>query len=302
LILSTHSPNLGSKVELKNLVICSGNEVFPMLNDDEHTMLERNDYRFLQRFLDATKANLFFAKGVILVEGWSEELFLPVLAKKIGINLTQKGVSIVNVGGLTFLRYAKIFQRKDKKKLDIPVAVITDLDVKPEEEEHPKDNKTKKEIARENKAKKYDGQSVKTFISPHWTFEYCIALSENLRKIFYKAVLLAFKEKKEYKTEEINRKIDKANNEIDKQFDFWSKDSDYIAQNIYEQILGEEKILELAKVKIPKPIIAQHFADLLSKDKSNIKEELKKDKNIEYLLNAIKYVVGENIKDANTNN
>ncbi|MBA7517702.1 hypothetical protein ES705_09756 [subsurface metagenome] len=297
LILSTHSPNLGSKVELKNLIICSGNEVFPMLNDDKHTELLSTDYKFLQRFLDATKANLFFAKGVILVEGWSEELFLPVLAKKIGINLTQKGVSIVNVGGLTFLRYAKIFQRKDKKKLDIPVAVITDLDVKPEEEEHLKDNKTKKEIARENKIKKYNGQSVKTFISPHWTFEYCIALSKTLRRLFYKSVLLAFKEKKNYVNEIKNEEIDNAINKIETQFNFWSEDSVNIALRIYHQILGKENIPGLSEAKIPKTIIAQYFADLLNEDKSISKEELKKDKNIKYLLDAIKFTAGENSED-----
>jgi putative ATP-dependent endonuclease of OLD family len=76
LILSTHSPNLGSKIELKNLIICSNNEVFPP--GHVYTELEENDYSFLQRFLDVTKANLFFAKGVILVEGWAEELFLPI--------------------------------------------------------------------------------------------------------------------------------------------------------------------------------------------------------------------------------
>lgn len=29
----------------------------------------KGDYLFLQRFLDATKANLFFARGILMVEG-----------------------------------------------------------------------------------------------------------------------------------------------------------------------------------------------------------------------------------------
>ena len=40
---------------------------------------------FLERFLDVTKANLFFAKGVIMVEGWAEEILIPALAKKLKI-------------------------------------------------------------------------------------------------------------------------------------------------------------------------------------------------------------------------
>jgi putative ATP-dependent endonuclease of OLD family len=295
-ILSTHSPNLGSKIKLKNLIICSDNEIFPM--GHAYTELEENDYSFLQRFLDVTKANLFFANGVILVEGWAEELFLPALAKKIGINLTQKGISIVNVGGLTFLRYAKIFQRQDEKEMHIPVAVITDLDLKPEEENLPKDGKTKKEIVKERKIKKYDGQRVKTFISPHWTFEYCIALSDILRKLFYKSVLLAFKEQKDYQGDEINEKINEAISGIETQFSSWSEDGDSIALRIYNQILGEEKILEFAKTRISKSIIAQHFANLLNKDKSISETNLENDINIRYLVNAIKYAVGENIEDA----
>jgi putative ATP-dependent endonuclease of OLD family len=170
-VLTTHSPNLGSKIDLKSLIICFEKEVFHM--GDEYTELGSGDYGFLQRFLDVTKANLFFAKGVILVEGWSEELLVPTLARKIGIDLTQKGVSIVNVGGTSFLRYGKIFQRKDGKSMNIPVAIITDLDVKPDEELIQENSKTKKDIAKENKENKFNGQTVMTFVSKHWTLEYC---------------------------------------------------------------------------------------------------------------------------------
>ncbi|MCJ7649470.1 MAG: AAA family ATPase, partial [Candidatus Lokiarchaeota archaeon] len=138
LIVTTHSPNLGSKVKLGNLILCTANNAFPMKFG--YTFLENEtDYNFLERFLDTTKANLFFARGVIIVEGWSEEILLPSLAKKmksLGIiesDLTETGVSIVNVGSTAFLRYSKIFLRKEGPFIDIPVAVITDLDLKPEE-------------------------------------------------------------------------------------------------------------------------------------------------------------------------
>jgi len=41
------------------------------------TKLEERDYEFLERFLDTTKANLFFAKGVIMVEGDARESSYP---------------------------------------------------------------------------------------------------------------------------------------------------------------------------------------------------------------------------------
>ena len=106
-ILTTHSTTLASSIELENLIICKEDKVFPMGHKD--TQLEEGDYRFLERFLDATKANLFFAKGVIIVEGDAENLLIPTIAKLIGKPLHEYGVSIVNVGSTAFNRYRKIF-------------------------------------------------------------------------------------------------------------------------------------------------------------------------------------------------
>lgn len=128
-ILTTHSTTLASSIKLENLIICRDNEVYPM--GPKFTALSERDYSFLERFLDATKANLFFARGVILVEGDAENLLIPTISKIIGKPLHKYGVSIVNVGSTAFLRYANIFKRKDNKILNIPVAIITDLDIRP---------------------------------------------------------------------------------------------------------------------------------------------------------------------------
>ena len=131
MLLTTHSPNLASKVALKNLIICQGNNAYSMGSD--YTALEERDYSFLQRFLDVTKANLFFAKGVLLVEGDAENLLIPTIATLIDCDLTKHGVSIINLGGLTFKYYEKIFIQKHKtvdEQIKVPVAIITDVDTK----------------------------------------------------------------------------------------------------------------------------------------------------------------------------
>ena len=64
------------------------------------TGLDKSDYRFLERFLDVTKADLFFACGVMIVEGDAENILLPALATLIGRDFTEHGVSIVNVGSV----------------------------------------------------------------------------------------------------------------------------------------------------------------------------------------------------------
>ncbi|MEY8337149.1 AAA family ATPase [Lachnospiraceae bacterium 62-35] len=129
-IITTHSITLASKIKLSNLIYCKNNKAYML--DSTHTALENGDYKYLERFLDATKANLFFAKGVIFVEGDAENIVIPVIANIIDMPLERYGVSIVNVGSLAFLRYANIFKRKNGDCIDIPLAIVTDLDVHPD--------------------------------------------------------------------------------------------------------------------------------------------------------------------------
>ncbi|MBD0384845.1 ATP-dependent nuclease [Paenibacillus sedimenti] len=128
-ILTTHSISLAASSKLEHVILCKNDQTYPMSID--YTMLAKDDYDFLERFLDATKANLFFAKGVLLVEGDAENILLPAIAEIIDRPLHKYGVSIVNVGSTAFMRYCKIFLRKNGEHLNIPVALVTDLDVRP---------------------------------------------------------------------------------------------------------------------------------------------------------------------------
>lgn len=127
-ILSTHSISLASKIKLANLIVLKGTEALPM--SPEYTLMKPADYKFLERFLDATKANLFFARGLIMVEGDAENLLIPAIAQLIGRNLYKYGVSVVNVGSTAYKRYVNIFKRKDGKSFGMPIAVVSDLDVR----------------------------------------------------------------------------------------------------------------------------------------------------------------------------
>lgn len=65
-----------------------------------------------------------------MVEGDAENILLPAIANVIGRPLVEHGVSIVNVGSTAYKRYANIFLRRDGQRMDIPVSIITDLDVR----------------------------------------------------------------------------------------------------------------------------------------------------------------------------
>lgn len=206
LILTTHSPNLASKLKLENLIICNNSNSFPM--GYTYTKLGKDDYKFLEKFLDTTKANLFFAKGVILVEGWAEEILLPSIAKAIGINLTEKGVSIVNIGHTGFDHYANIYLRKAEPNMTIPVAVITDSDIreykkqlKIDDNGKPIKNDTGKnqydyvkiDVALETQKaiteinEKSEG-NVQYFPAPTWTLEYSMFKSVSTTRLLQNAV------------------------------------------------------------------------------------------------------------------
>lgn len=77
----------------------------------------------IERYLNATRAELMFARGIIFVEGDAEETLVPVFAEAMGMNLDQLGITICNVAGANFVPYVKL-----ASSLGLPFAVITDWD------------------------------------------------------------------------------------------------------------------------------------------------------------------------------
>ena len=290
LILSTHSPNLASKISLENLILCKNGSVFPMGN--KFTLLRKGDYRFLERFLDSTKANMFFAKGIIFIEGDAENLLIPTIAQILGLSLSKYGISLVNVGSTAFLRYSKIYQRKIGDPLNIPVSIITDLDIRPDKYKSvdatsPTESNTDIEKVIQNKKDYYDGQIVRTFVSPKWTLEYAIALSHDFRWLLLESILCA---KREQNSEIYGVTLSKST-KIKKELEVFQKeveDNGYndeeIAFKIYQEIMLNQKI--------SKPITAHWFSYLLQLQMGEIKPLLETDKYFKYIVDAIKYAAG----------
>lgn len=319
IIISTHSPILASKINLKNLILMKNGMGYDLT--EGMTGLQKGDYLFLQRFLDSTKANLFFAKGIIMVEGDAENILIPVLADILGYPLEKYGISIVNVGSTAFLRYSGIMMRKDETDIGIPVSVITDCDIRPYDIDpttkgrvfnEKKDESTQ---AKKVKDKKYTKGSVHGFTSPRWTLEYCIAMS-CLSKDFHKAVHYG---KKIMNAQECisltDRKIDEANEKVEEEAKQWNGLSQAeTAYNIYGLMLNDDGKSSL------KAIVAQCLASILrwkisiipdgltqekmfdfdlygfktdADKKAELKSEIENDPVLSYIVNAIKYAAGE---------
>lgn len=279
-ILTTHSVILGSSIPLEYVKICYNGAVYSL--DKNSTALDESDYKFLERFLDATKANIFFAKGIIIVEGYAENIIIPTVAEIIERPLHKYGVSIVNIGSKAFLRYVNIFKQKNGSTLPIKVAVVTDLDVDIDEGRDIEENQdVNNSEERKNIEKKYSSNdgNIKVFVSPYKTLEYDIALG-NLYEYMYKAVEIA---KKCNRNNWVNE--GELKNILNNKYDLNVNEKKEKAKYIYQS---------LKKGKASKTTVAQWFAKLMIENKSHFLELIEKDckenNGISHIVNAIKHV------------
>lgn len=289
-ILTTHSTTMGSSVPLESLIICKDNGVFPMAS--RYTKLQQKNYDFLYRFLDATKANLFFARGVLLVEGDAENLMIPTIAKIIDRPLHRYGVSIVNVGSTAFAHFVKIFHRQDGALMGIKVALITDMDVKPLEwADSSGKASTCKEIEeaklkRRQYLENFKNKEVEVFVSPNWTLEYEISLSP-FKAQFYQAMLWAEKMFNSQSGTPQESKACEVAAKVKDDFAKWMGCKDEtIAFELYQRTMLDRKI--------SKAVTAQVFADYLDNrmkgSDATLKSEFIGASSLKYLLDAIYHV------------
>ncbi len=126
-IVSTHSPTLAATVPPNRVQVLF--QEAPACDTCCHALgnagMTDSEERELQRMLDVTRASLYFAKGALLVEGISEALLLPVLAKRAGHDLAKNHVSVIPICGVAFAVFKKLI---DPAVLGIPVSIITDSD------------------------------------------------------------------------------------------------------------------------------------------------------------------------------
>ena len=130
-ILTTHSTHITANAPLESYIVLSqtGGPPIASSNPAEDAGLDQSEIHDLERYLDATRSNLLFARKVILVEGPAELFLIPALLKHVkGIDLEREGVSVIPIYGVHFDVYAKLFSEVALPK---KCAIITDGDLKP---------------------------------------------------------------------------------------------------------------------------------------------------------------------------
>lgn len=81
------------------------------------------EWRDIERYLDATRSEMVFARRALLVEGYAEQVLVPVLASGLGIDLDKAGITVCAINGTHFASYARFCAA-----LQIPWAIVTDGD------------------------------------------------------------------------------------------------------------------------------------------------------------------------------
>lgn len=201
-VMTTHSPSLAAGADIASMTLVHKAKLFNLAHGK--TKLNKTDYDFLHRFIDATKSNLFFARGVVIVEGPAEALLLPALAEACGCSFNEYGISCVNVGSVGLYHYARILQPADGSALPIPVVCITDRDVVPNEADYidpPKNGRKRFEsdynavelsALVQTKVDRAQGGSTIVCVSDCWTLEFDLALY-GCAELMFTAIHLAKK-------------------------------------------------------------------------------------------------------------
>lgn len=132
ILLTTHSPHIASISPLRSIILLRADaETLPSGAVQRSTIacsaasleLKKSEREDLERYLEASRAEILFSRAVVLVEGDSELYLVPRLAELCGVRCDQVGITVASIAGTHFESYALLL-----RGLGIPFAVVTDGD------------------------------------------------------------------------------------------------------------------------------------------------------------------------------
>jgi putative ATP-dependent endonuclease of OLD family len=127
-LLTTHSPHIASVTPVESLIVLrkDPNEEATVGVSGAAITLTNPERDDIERYLDVSRAEGLFSRGILLVEGDAEKFLVPVLAARAGYDLDAMGITVCSVGGTNFAPYVKFF---GPLGLNLPFAIVTDLDL-----------------------------------------------------------------------------------------------------------------------------------------------------------------------------
>lgn len=138
-IVTTHSPNLSAAVSPKHIVsvksVRNGTVLNTVTVPISKLEIDDSSLKKVERYLDVTKSSLLFGNKAMLVEGITEALLIPIIAKKFTLSVDDegfqrfKGSSLVAIEGVDFKPYVNLLLKKYEENCMLDkLIVITDAD------------------------------------------------------------------------------------------------------------------------------------------------------------------------------
>lgn len=138
-IFTSHSTHIASVTPLNSIVhirhVETSSKVFSTVN----LSIDEREKRDIERYIDAKRGELYFGKGIVLVEGITEEYIIPSAAILLGNPLDDYGIVICNIDSTNFQPYIQLLN-----ELSIPWILFTDGDYYEVDESVDEDGETKR--------------------------------------------------------------------------------------------------------------------------------------------------------------
>ena len=131
LVISTHSSHIINDIDFKNLRYFRRNDANTSIAMDHTTIANmselfanaKDELLFVSKHLKLTHCDIFFADGVIFVEGQAERLLVPEFISNSFPDLSNRYISMLEVNGAHTHKYKALVE-----KLGVTTLVLTDLD------------------------------------------------------------------------------------------------------------------------------------------------------------------------------
>lgn len=128
-LVTTHSPQVASACELGHLYVIrrpASRSFIRCLPDlPGQPFLSEEIQAKLRRYLPDGGADVFFARCVLIVEGDSERVALPIFARAMGYDLNALGVTVLSVDGQDHEAYLRLLH---PKAYEVPWVILSDAD------------------------------------------------------------------------------------------------------------------------------------------------------------------------------
>ncbi|KYG92050.1 hypothetical protein A0U40_03675 [[Bacillus] sp. KCTC 13219] len=144
LVISTHSSHIADHACFDDLLYFKRRTNEDLLHEVEVVNLEKiklddnpkeTNKKFVERYLQLAAHDIFFADGIIMIEGAGERILLPRIIKKDFPMLGNKYLTIMEVGGAYAHKFFPLLE-----SLERPVLIITDIDSVKKHTTEKKDN------------------------------------------------------------------------------------------------------------------------------------------------------------------